>query len=299
MVDGIDRGRQPAGPMIPALMVGLSLTLQNVGAAFAKSLFPVVGVEGMTALRVGIAACLLAAIWRPWRGGWPGRLAARDLVVYGATLGLMNLLIYQAFERIPLGIALAIEVTGPLTVALLGSRRKADFAWLACAVAGLLLLLPIRADAAALDPVGLAYAAGAATCWAVYILTSKRASAGHGGRAVAWGMMVAASFTVPLGAVYAGSALLSPGILATGIAVAVLSSAAPYTLEMFALRGLSSRVFGVIVSGAPAVASLAGIVILGEHLTLVQWAAIGLIIIASAASAQSEKPAAEAAPAKR
>lgn len=272
---------------VPALTVLLSLVLQNAGAAVAKSLFPLVGVEGMTALRIGLSAVLLVAVWRPWRFSLT-RTALRDLVLYGLTLGLMNLLIYQAFERIPLGIALAIEITGPLAVALAGSRRLRDIAWVLCAIGGLVLLLPLGQATDTLDPAGLAYAAGAAACWAAYIVIGKRASTGNGGQAVALGMLVAAIFTVPLGMVHAGAALLTPEALGIGLAVAVLSSAAPYSLEMAALRRLSRPVFGILVSSAPAIASLAGVLILGEHLSPTQWLAIALIITASAGRAWSQ-----------
>lgn len=284
------KAADPATLALPALTVLLSLILQNVGAAAAKSLFPLVGVEGMTALRVGLSAVVLVALWRPWRSRLSGP-ALRTLILYGATLGLMNLLIYKAFERIPLGVALAIEITGPLAVALAGSRRPRDVAWVACAVAGLALLLPLGEASAALDPVGLAFAAGAATCWAFYIVFGKRASMGNGGQAVALGMVVAALLTVPIGVATAGAALLQPQALLIGAVVAVLSSAAPYSLEMVALRRLPRPVFGILVASAPAIAALAGVVILGEHLTSGQWAAVALIITASAGSAWSRNGA--------
>jgi inner membrane transporter RhtA len=273
-------------PLLPALAVAGGLVSQNIGAAFAKHLFPLVGSEGVTALRVGLSACLLLLASRPWRRP----LARRDafnLVVYGVMLGCMNLLIYRAFALIPIGVAVAIEVTGPIAVVLLASRRARDFAWVACAVAGLALLLPIRSGAAALNPEGVAWAIGAAFCWAMYIVFGKRASSIQGGDAVAWGMLAAAVFTVPFGVAHAGGALLEPGMVLGGLAVAVLSSALPYTLEMIALARLPRRVFGMMVSSAPAVGALAGFVVLGERLATTQWLAIGLVILASAGSAWS------------
>jgi len=133
--------------------------------------------------------------------------------------------------------------------------------------------------------VGVAFAVGAAVCWAFYIVFGKRASALAGGGAVAWGMLAASVFTVPVGVAYAGAALLAPGVLAGGVAVAVLSSAAPYSLEMLALKRLPRRVFGILVSSAPAVGALAGFLVLGERLGPTQWAAIGLVMFASAGSA--------------
>lgn len=266
------------------LLLLASLLSQYVGVASAKSLFPVVGAEGVTALRVGLSALMLTAIWRPWRNR-PGRGDLRNLLVYGTTLGAMNLSIYRAMELIPIGIAIAVEVTGPLAVALLGSRRLKDFLWIACAVAGLALLLPVNGTGAALDPVGVAYAAAAALFWALYIVFGKRASSLPGGQAVAWGMLVAATFTVPLGVAHAGGALLGAGVLLTGLVVAALSSMLPYSLEMMALRRLPGHVFGLAVSASPAVAALIGFAMLGERLGWVQWVAIGLIVCASAGSA--------------
>ena len=260
-----------------------SLLSQYVGAASAKGLFPLVGAEGVTALRVSIAAVILMAVWRPWRT-WPGRRALPDLIAYGAMLGLMNLCIYQAMARIPIGVAIAIEVTGPLAVALFGSRRPRDVLWVVLAMTGLLPLLPVR-GATGLDPVGMGWAVAAAACWALYIVFGKRASALPGGQAAAWGMLVATTFTLPLGVAQAGSALLAPGVLLTGLAVAVLSSAAPYSLEMVALRRLPRHVFGLLVSASPAVAALVGFFMLGERLSALQWAAIACVVGASAGSA--------------
>jgi inner membrane transporter RhtA len=274
---------------VPALAIATGMVIQNLGAAFAKHLFPVVGAEGVTALRVGLSALLLMGLLRPWRT-LPSRADIPNIALYGFTLGCMNLLIYRAFARIPIGVAVAIEVTGPLALVLLSSRRPRDFAWIACAAFGLWLLLPLRAGAVALDPVGVAWAVGAAICWALYIVFGKRASRLEGGGAVAWGMLAASLFTVPVGVAYAGSALLSPFALGAGLAVAVLSSAAPYTLEMIALRRLPRRVFGVMVSSSPAVAALAGFAVLGERLAPVQWLAIGLVILACAASTASAGP---------
>src|ERR1700712_3614787 len=144
-----------------------SLVSQNLGAAIAKGLFPVVGVEGMAALRIGLSALLLLAFWRPWRHSLT-RAQAVGVLAYGAVLGAMNLCIYHAFGRIPIGIATAIEVTGPLAVVLAASRRALDVAWVALALAGLALLLPL-ASQRALDPLGLAFAFGAAVSWALYI----------------------------------------------------------------------------------------------------------------------------------
>lgn len=272
------------GAFGPALSILAALVSVNAGAAWAKGLFPAVGSTGVVALRVGLSAIILLAIVRPWRFALT-RADVPNLVIYGVMLGAMNLCIYRSFERIPLGIAVAIEVTGPLAVVILSSRHARDFLWVICAAVGLWLLLPIEGSGAALDPVGVAYALAAAFCWAMYIVFGKRVSTLNGGQAVAWGLLAASVFVVPFGVYHAGSALLSPVVLGGGLVVALLSSAVPYTLEMKALKRLPQRVFGILVSAGPAVAALAGFLLLGERLTGLQWLAIFLVILASAGAA--------------
>jgi inner membrane transporter RhtA len=268
-----------------ALLAGFALLCSqlslNAGAAVAKYLFPRIGVEGVTAYRVGFAALVMLLVFRPWRTRLTWAQAG-NVAVYGSVIGLMNLLIYRSFSRIPLGIAVAIEVAGPLTVAVLSSRRPRDIAAVLLAVAGLYFLLPIHGQVDQLDPVGVAYAAGAAVCWALYIVFGKRVSVMHGGQSVAWGMLAASLFILPIGAWYSGAVLLTPGYMLIGLAIALMSSALPYTLEMLSMRSLSSRTFSMFSSAAPAISALAGMAVLGEHLTLTQWLAIASIVAASA-----------------
>jgi inner membrane transporter RhtA len=275
-------------PLVPGLAILAAMVSQYIGAAIAKHLFPLVGSEGVTALRVGLSALILVLAFRPWRTALTRR-GALDIALYGFMLGCMNLLIYHAFSLIPIGIAVAIEVTGPLAVVVASSRRWRDLGWVACAALGLALLLPLRTGTGvlspSLDPAGVAYALGAAFCWAMYIVFGKRASKLEGGQAVAWGMLAASLFTVPVGAAHAGAALLQPAVMLAGLAVALLSSALPYSLEIMALRRLPRHVFGILVSSAPAVGALAGFLVLGEQLTPVQWLAIVLVMAASAGSA--------------
>ncbi len=278
---------------LPLVALTASLISQNLGAAIAKSLFPVVGVEGMTALRVGLSALLLLAFWRPWRRP----VARRDVgnvVVYGAMLGGMNLCIYHAFGRIPIGIATAIETTGPLVVVLAASRRALDVAWVVLGLAGLALLVP-RASTAPLDPLGLLFAFGAAASWALYIVFGKRVSTLASGQAVSLGMLVAALVAVPIGVAQSGAAMLAPPALLAGLGVALLSSAVPYSLEMAALRRMPRHVFGILVSATPAVGAACGALVLGERLGALQWLAIACIIGASAGGAATAgRPAAGA-----
>lgn len=277
--DAADAG----GVAAPALAILGSLVSVNAGAAWAKGLFPAVGSAGVVALRVGLSALILLAIVRPWRFALR-RADVPNVIIYGVMLGAMNLFIYRAFERIPLGIAVAIEVTGPLAVVILSSRHARDFLWVACAAIGLWLLLPTE-GAGALDPAGVAYALAAAFCWAMYIVFGKRVSMLDGGQAVSLGLLAACVFVVPFGVVHAGAGLLAPAVLGGGLAVALLSSALPYTLEMKALKRLPRRVFGILVSAGPAVAALAGFLLLGERITALQWLAIGLVTLACGGAA--------------
>ena len=251
-----------------------------VGTSFAKQLFPLIGAEATSAYRVGFSALILLAVFRPWRIA----IARPDLwavMRYGAAMGTMNLCFYMALRTIPLGLAIAIEFMGPLSLALIHSRKPIHFVCVGFAVLGLGLLLPLKAGTGALDPVGMALAAFAGLCWALYIVFGNRLSHIHAGQSVALGMSVAAMVVVPFGVAHAGAALLNPAIILAGVAVAIFSSALPYSLEMVALRGIPKRTFGVVLSAEPAVGALAGLIVLHEHLTGQQWLAIAAIVVAS------------------
>ena len=269
------------------------VTIQS-GASIAKQLFPQIGPDGTTALRLGFSALVLWLVFRPWQALPKGR-DWHAIIVYGLCLGGMNILFYLAIARIPLGIGVALEFTGPLAVALFSSRRKRDLIWVVCAIAGILLLLPDMHGADALDPVGVILALAAGACWAGYILFGKKTNTqSSGGITVALGMTVAAAVLVPTGFVTQGMALLSWEVLPLGFLVGILSSAIPYSLEMVALRNMTSQNFSVFMSMEPAVAALAGFLILAELLTLWQWLAILLVIVASLGSSltssQATKP---------
>ncbi|MFK4870542.1 EamA family transporter [Novosphingobium sp. ZW T3_23] len=270
-------------PLAGPGMVLASMIAQNFGATIAKQMFVAVGAFGVTGLRVFLAAAVLMLLRTPWRRPL-SREVLPSLFLYGCMLGLMNLLIYQAFARLPIGIAIGIEVLGPLSIVLAGSRRALDLVWFAAAATGLVLLLPLRVENG-LDPLGLAFAAGAATCWALYIVFGKRVATTLGADAVAWGMVVAACINMPLAVTFAGGALLDPLILLSGLGIALLTSVLPCMLEMEAMRRLPSHVFGVLLSAAPAVAAIAGFFVLGETLLPVQWLAIVAIVCASCGSA--------------
>lgn len=269
-----------AARLTPYLVLFAAMLTLACGTSFAKTLFPVIGAEGASAYRVGLSALILAAVFRPWRF----RLTRRDLgavALYGVAMGAMNLSFYMSLRTIPLGLAIAIEFMGPLTLALLHSRKPVHFVCIGFAAAGLGLLLPLKAGTGALDPVGMALAAFAGLCWALYIVFGKRLSHIHPGQSVALGMSVAALVVVPFGVAHAGAALLNPAILLAGLAVALFSSAVPYTCEMIAMRSIPKRTFGVVLSAEPAVGAVAGLVLLHEHLTGQQWVAIAAIVAAS------------------
>ena len=274
----------------PVLAVLGSVTSLGVGTSLAKQLFPLIGAQGTSALRVGFAALILVCIWRPWR--WTlNRQQAFALLRFGLALGCMNLLFYMALRDIPFGLAVAIEFSGPLAVAIYYSRRAVDFVWLALAVAGLALILPIGHDSGLhLSPTGVACAVGAAVCWALYIVLGRRLGQIPSGQAVSLGLLCAALVVVPFGVAEAGIKLLSPSILLFGLMVAAISSALPYTLEMMALRRLPPATFGIALATEPAIAAFMGMLLLSEHLTVVQWAAIACIMGAAMGSAMTRPP---------
>ena len=287
--------RNASGPLLPVGLLVVSMASVQVGAAVAKRLFPVVGPVGAVALRVTFAALILGAVLRPWRARRTPA-AWRLVLFYGLSLGGMNALFYAALRTVPLGVATAIEFTGPLTVAMLASRRALDFLWIALAVGGLLVLLPLRSASAAIDPAGATFALAAGACWALYIVFGRRAGAEHGIQTTAVGMAIAALVVLPFGLAHAGTALFAPRLLPLALVVAVLSSALPYSLEMVALPRLPAKTFGTLMSVEPAFGALTGLVMLDEQLTARQWLAIAAIIAASVGTTFTAKDTGEALP---
>lgn len=288
------RARRVRPPAPPSLLVLGGIASVQLGAATAKHLFSRVGSGGTVLLRLLVAALVLGAVTRP-------RLRALDrrqvllVLVFGAVIALMNGSFYAAIDRIPLGVAVTVEFSGPLLVAIAGSRRWLDALWVVLAGAGVALLT--RGGGGGLNPAGIGLAALAGACWASYILLSKRVGrsfAGHDGLALA--TAVGAAVMLPVGIAQGGRALLDWRVLAVGVAVGLLSSAIPYSLELEALRWLPARVFGVLMSLEPAVAALAGLVVLGEHLLAREVAAIALVSLASGGAALADQRAAAAAP---
>lgn len=253
------------------------------GASLAKSLFPLVGAPGVTALRLALGTLILVVIFKPWRLRFTHDQRL-PLLSYGLSLGAMNYMFYLSIQTVPLGIAVALEFVGPLSVALFGSRRPIDFLWVILAVIGLWYLLPLGDNVSHIDLTGAAFALGAGTCWAIYIISGQKAGEEHGPATVAMGSLIAAIVFVPVGAMQAGELLWHWSILPLGIAVALLSTALPYSLEMIALTRLPTRTFGTLMSMEPALAAVSGMIFLGETLNFQQVAALMCIVVASVGS---------------
>ena len=270
----------------------VSLITLCAGTSLAKGLFPFAGAEGTTTYRLVFSTLLLMAFWRPWRRAWTWA-DVPILVLFGATLGLMNLLFYNAIKTVPFGLAIAVEFTGPLAVALWSSKKPLDFVWIFLAVAGMGLILPLGnasvagMQTAAIDPVGIAFALGAGACWAVYIVVGQRVADRIGAFATPMGMLVAALLVTPVGISVAGSSLLNPEWMLAGLGIALLSSAIPYSLEMYSLKHLPKQTFSILLSLEPAVGALAGWLVLSEQLSTQQLGAIVLIMAASMGSAMT------------
>jgi inner membrane transporter RhtA len=279
-------------PGAVALVIG-GLACQEVGASFAVLLFPSTGPLGIVMLRLVFSAVLLWAIARPTLRGRSSD-AWRAVVIFGLVLALMNGFFYLALERLPLGVTVTIEVLGPLTLSVIVARRLSAWLWAVLALAGVALLA--GGGWADLDLIGVLFALAAATCWAGYILASARVGRAFSqldGLAIA--MAIGAAVALPFGIVDAGSSLVNPMTLGLGAAVAVLSSAIPYALELIALRRLPASGFAVLMSLAPATATLAGFALLGQVLTLVELVGITLVIVASIGAVRASGGAADAA----
>lgn len=283
---GISRTSSVWMPVAVILIAMLSI---QSGASLAKSLFPLVGAPGVTALRIALGTLILVVIFKPWRLR-VNKEQRLPLLFYGLALGAMNYMFYLSIQTIPLGIAVALEFTGPLAVALFSSRRPVDFIWVVLAVLGLWFLLPLGQRVSEIDLTGAALALGAGACWAVYILTGQRAGEEHGPATVALGSLIAAIIFVPLGMAQATDSIWQWSVMPVGFAVAILSTALPYSLEMIALTRLPTRIFGTLMSMEPALAAISGMVFLGETLTFTQTLALCSIIAASMGSTLTMRP---------
>jgi inner membrane transporter RhtA len=277
---------------LPAAMILTGIVSVQFGAGLADKLFGQIPPAAVTGLRLWISAAAMVLL--SGRGvsravrDLRKRRAVKDAVIagsFGIALGVMNFSIYQAFARIPLGVAVTIEFLGPLAVAVAGSRHLRDIGWVVLAATGVVLLT--QGGHGHLDLTGVIYAGVAAACWAAYILLSSatgRRFPGSAGLAIA--MVVAAVLVTPPAVLAGGSKMFRPALLAIGAAIGLLSSVIPYRLELEALRRMPTRLFGVWMSLEPAVAALIGLLLLGQQLSLVEWLAIGCVMIACAGAAQ-------------
>jgi threonine/homoserine efflux transporter RhtA len=277
-------------------MIGTGIVSVQFGAGLADRLFGQIPPAAVTGLRLWTAALAMVAL----SGGGFAR-SVRDLrrrrafadaaiaVSFGVSLGVMNFSIYQAFARIPLGVAVTIEFLGPLAVAVAGSRHLRDVGWVVLAAIGVVLLT--QGGHGHLDLTGVVFAGVAAACWAAYIVLSSatgRRFPGSSGLAIA--MVISAVLVTPPAVVAGGRAMFRPAVLATGAAIGVLSSVIPYRLELESLRRMPTRLFGVWMSAEPAVAALIGLAMLGQHLSILQWVAICCVMVACAGAAQGALP---------
>ena len=271
----------------PPILVLLSIASAQIGAALAKNLFHSIGPTGAVFLRVAFAALVILVVWRPSLRGYSWR-EYRWALFFGAVLAAMNFSFYSSLDRLPLGVAVTVEFIGPLGVALVGSRRMIDIFWVVLAGAGIVLLAPTGLfGGVSLDPLGVALALLAGVFWGTYILLSARVGRVFPGvTGLALAMAFAALLLVPVGVFGAGSVLLNGNFLLLGAGIALLSSVLPYSLELEALRQMSSRVFGVLMSLEPGIAALVGIVLLHEQLELRAVIAIVLVTAASVGAAR-------------
>lgn len=277
----MSRNAPRSGHPIAAVLV--AIVSVQFGAAVAKSLFPALGATATAGVRISLSAAMLLVAFRP-----PVSRLTREqwiaVIPYGMTLGAMNALFYLALARVPLGLAVTLEFIGPLGVAVAHSHRALDLLWVLMAAVGIVLIAPWHAHG--IDPVGALFALLAGGCWAAYILLGGRLSKLlPGGAAVATGMIVATLTIAPFAIAGGGLSRLTLPMLGAGAVVALLSSALPYTCEMHALRTMPSKTFSIFMSLEPAVAALAGLAFLGEHLAAAQWSSVALVIGASAGAA--------------
>ena len=276
-------------PPIPAVL--LAIISVQCGAAIAKGLFPEIGAAATASLRIGLSAIILLVAFRPKLS----ELNAKQwkyVILYGLSLGAMNMVFYFAIERIPIGLGVTLEFVGPLVLAIFSSKKAVDFIWVILAAVGIALIAPWTDKG--LDLIGVLLALLAGAFWAAYILLGGRVSKiMKGGEAVAVGMLFATILILPFGFAGGGLNHLNPKLLALGAALSLLSSAIPFTLEINALKQLPPRTFSILMSLEPAMASLAAFVFLQEYLTVVECAAVACVVIASAGSSLTSKKTAK------
>jgi inner membrane transporter RhtA len=278
------RGGGRVAVVLPlAATLGAMASFQ-VGASLAKGLFPAVGPQGAATLRLSLGAVMLVAITRPWRG-WPKPAPLWPLLGLGVSMGLTITLFYLALSRLPQGIAIALQFLGPLAVAIAGSRRPVDLVWALLAAVGVWMMVGLTAIHARIDPLGVAFALGAAIGWGNYIVVGRAASAAFGRSTAALAVSIAAVVAAPIGLWRAGPALFAPNLIPLALVVAVFAAALPFSLELYALPRLPARTFAIFTSLEPALGVLSGFMLLGERLSTSQIAGVGAVIAAASGAA--------------
>ncbi len=271
----------------PVQAVLLAIISVQCGAAIAKTLFPTLGAAGTASIRIGVSAIILLLVYRPnlkaiTKTQW------KVVIPYGLSLGAMNLIFYFAIERIPIGLAVTLEFIGPLLLAIIGSKRLIDYLWVLLAAIGILLIAPWTNER--LDTLGVLFALIAGALWAAYIVFGGRISKiMNEGTAVSTGMLLAAILVLPFGIFENGLVNLTPRLFGMGVALALLSSAIPFTLEMKALGKLPPRTFSILMSLEPAAASICAFIFLEENLSFYEILAVVCVVVASAGSTLTTK----------
>lgn len=273
-------------PPIPAILLAV-VSVQG-GAAIAKTIFPFMGAMGTASLRIVLSAFILLIVYRPnfkkiSKEQW------KSVIPYSIVLGAMNISIYLSLARIPLGLAVTLEFIGPLLLAIITSRKALDFLWAMLATIGIILIAPWNSDTNNIDLIGVLLALLAGIFWAAYIVFgSKTSKVMDSGEAVSIGMLVASCIVIPFAIAEGNLVEITPKLFILGVAIALFSSAIPFTLEMNALKHIPAKTFSILISLEPAVAALCGLLFLKEELSIFEWTAILLVIIACAGSTLSK-----------
>jgi len=275
---------------LPLAAVITAMASFQVSAAFAKTLFPVLGPQGAVAVRLSLGSLMLLALTRPWRR-WPARSDWPPLIGLGVSVAAAVLFFYLAISRLPLGVSIALQFLGPLGVAVLGSRRAHDLVWAALAAAGVWSLVAPGGVRLAVDLHGVAYALIAACGWAGYILFGRVAGSALGPSTAALATTLAALLVLPVGAAGAGRLFTTPSLVPLAFGVALFSSVIPFSLELFAMPRMPAKTFAVFTSLEPAFGCLSGALLLHERLTLGQIAGVAAVIAAAAGAAWSARGA--------
>lgn len=272
--------------LLPLLAILAAMACFQMGAAAAKQLYPAIGPIGAATVRLVLGATILLALVRPWRN-WPANPPLLALLGLGASMAATLLCFYMAIEHLPLGVALSLQIMGPLLLAGIESRRRLDLLWVLLAAFGVFCLVGLEPADRQIDALGVFYAVIAAAGWAGYILFGRAAGTSFGPATAALSVSVAAALILPIGLAKVGLAMFDPALLPWALLVALLSASIPFSLELYAMPLLPARTFAISMSLEPAFAVLSGLIFLGEHLSLIQIAGVLLVIGASAGSVRS------------